>query len=79
MRFKIFSLVFLHCLYSTADIRKCMCIVYIVLFFILQMKPWISGIGSWTTNYCTLMFGVSIMGFSVILHICDFHALMHVM
>ena len=43
-------------------------IVYImVLFFILEMKAWMSGIGNWTANHCTVMFGVSIVGFAVIL------------
>jgi len=79
MRLKIVSLVFMHCLHIT-DMRKCMHIVYImVLFFILEMKPWISGIGNWTANHCTVMFDVSIMGFAVILCMRDFHALMHVM
>jgi len=57
-----------------------MCVVYImILFFILEMKPWISGIGNWTANHCTVIFGVSIMGFAVILHTRDFHVLMHIM
>ena len=55
-------------------------IVYImVLFFILEMKLWITGIGNWTANHCTVMFGATIMGFAVILFMRDFHALMRVM
>jgi hypothetical protein len=50
-----------------------------VLFFILEMKPWISGIGNWTANHCTVMSGVSIMSIAVVLRMRDFHALMHIM
>jgi hypothetical protein len=79
MRMKIVSLVLMHCLHRT-DICKCMHILYImVLFFILEMKPWISGIGNWTANHFTAMFSVRITGFAVILHMRDFHALMHIM
>jgi len=50
MRLKSVSLVLMHCLHRT-DICKCVRIVYImVLFFIMEMKPWISGIGNWTAN-----------------------------
>jgi hypothetical protein len=79
MRLKIVSLVLMCCLHRT-DICKCIRIVCVmVLFFILEMKPWISGIRNWTANHCTVMFGVSIMGFAVILRMHDFHALIHVM
>jgi hypothetical protein len=79
MRLKIVSLVSSHFVHRT-DICKCMRIVCImVLFFILEMKLWISGVGTWTGNHCTVMFGVSFTGFPVILRMRDFHALMHVM
>lgn len=80
MRLMIVSLVLSLCLYRT-DMCKCMCVVCImVLFFILEMKPWISGVGTWTGgNHCTVMFGVRFMGFAVVLHMHDFHALMQVM
>jgi len=77
MRLNIVSLVLLHCLHRT-DICKCMRIVCIMaLLFILEMKPWICGVGTWTGNHCIVMFGVSYMG--LILCMRDFHALMHVM